>query len=71
MDFASKNGAKLAPKSDQKLMLVLKQKNQLNASRLAFSWLLGSQVGIKNRSKIDQNLKSKIEWLLASIFHRF
>ena len=31
----------------------------------------GVEVGSKNRSKIDQNLKSKMECLLASIFDRF
>ena len=31
----------------------------------------GVQVGSKNRSKIDQKMESKMECLLASIFHRF
>ena len=31
----------------------------------------GVQVGSQNRSQIDQNLKSKIEGVLASSFHRF
>ena len=31
----------------------------------------GVQVGSKNRSKIDQKMKSRWEGILASIFHRF
>ena len=30
------------------------KKNQLNASRLAFSWLSGVQLGYPNGSKIDK-----------------
>ena len=33
--------------------------------------VLGVEVGIKNRSKIDQNLKPKMNGLLASIFGGF
>ena len=32
------SGPKLAPKWDQKSISTLKAENQLNASRLAFSW---------------------------------
>ena len=71
MDFGYQNQAKLAPRWDQKSMLTLKAENQLNASRLAFSWLSGVQVGSKNRPKIDQKMESKMECLLASIFDRF
>ena len=38
-DFGKFFGGKLVPKSDQKSISTLKTKNQLNASRLAFSWL--------------------------------
>ena len=71
MDFGRENGAKLAPKSEPKSMLPLKLKNQLNASPLAPNWVRGVQVGSKNRSKIDQKMRSTWEGILASIFHRF
>ena len=61
----------LAPKSEPKSMLVLKRKNQLNASRLEPNWVRRVQVGNKNWSKIVQTLKSKLECLLAATFHRF
>ena len=35
-------------------MLTLEAENQLNASRLAFSWLSEVEVGSKNRPKINQ-----------------
>ena len=71
VDFGRENGGKLAPKSDQKSKPPLKRKNQLNTSRLMFSWLSGLQVGSKNRSKIDQKRSSTWEGILASIFERF
>ena len=71
VDVGRENGGKLAPKSDQKSLLTLKAKNQLNASRLAFSWLSGVEVGSKNRPKIDPKMESKLECILASIFKRF
>ena len=49
VEFSSQNGAKLVPKWDQKSISTLKAENQLNASRLAFSWLWGVEVGSKNR----------------------
>ena len=45
----SKNGNKLAPKSHYKSMSTMKVKNQLNTSRLAFSWFSLEEV----RSKIN------------------
>ena len=48
-DFGRFFGAKLTPKTDQKSISTLKTKNQLNASRLAFSWLFVLEVGSKNR----------------------
>ena len=54
VDFGKENGGKLAPKKDQKSKPPLKRKNQLNTSGLVFSWLSGSQVGSKNRSKIKE-----------------
>ena len=71
MDFGKENGAMLAPKSEPKSMLALKRKNQLNASRLVPNWVRRVQVGSQKRSKIDQNLKSKMGCLLASIFDAF
>ena len=71
MDFGRENGGKLAPKSEPKSILALKRKNQLNASPLVPNWVRRVQVGCQNRSKIDQNLKSKMGCLLASFFLDF
>ena len=49
VDFWKQNGSQLAPKSNQKSIPTLKAKNQLNASRLDFSWFSGVQVGSKNQ----------------------
>ena len=49
MDFGKENGGKLGPKSEQKSISTLKAENQLNASRLAFSWFSGVEVGVKKR----------------------
>ena len=69
MDFGRENGAKLAPKNDPKSKPPLQRKNQLNTSGLVFSWLSGSQVGSKNRSKIDLNLGRPLgidfSWILV------
>ena len=58
VDFGRENGGKLAPKNDQKWKPPKKRKSQLNTSGLVFSWLSGSQVRSKNRSKIDQKMRS-------------
>ena len=71
MDFGCQNGAKLASKWHQKSISTLKAENQLNVSRLAFSWLSGVEVGSKHRPKIDPKIESKMECILASIFKRF
>ena len=73
--FWKQNGGMLASKIEQKSML---------SSRGDFLKILifslgktrifkdpGFEVRSKNRSKIDQNLKSKITCLLESIFDRF
>ena len=39
----------MGPKSEQKSISTLKAENQLNASRLAFSWFSGVKVGVKKR----------------------
>ena len=61
----------LTPNLKPKSMLLLKPKNQLNASPLAPNWVRRVQVGSKNRSKIDQKSSSTWEGILASIFERF
>ena len=71
MDFGKENGSKLASKSEPKSIFALKRKNQLNVSPLVPNWVRRVQVGSKKRSKIDQNLKSKMGCLLASIFDAF
>ena len=48
-DFQCQNWIKMVPKSDKKSTSTLKTKNQLNASRLDFSWFCGVQVGTKNQ----------------------
>ena len=68
MFFGYQNGSKLVPKWDPKLISTLKAEKQLNASRLAFSWFSGVEVGSKNRPKIDLKMESKMECILASIF---
>ena len=54
-----------------KIDLGAERKNQLNISPLMPNWVRRVQVGSKKRSKIDQNLKSKMDCLLASIFGGF
>ena len=71
VDFGKENGGKLAPKSEPKSILALKRKNQLNASPLVPNWVRRVQVGSKKLSTIFQNLKSKMECLLASFFYGF
>ena len=39
----------MGPKSKQKSISTLKAENQLNASRLAFSWFSGVEVRVKKR----------------------
>ena len=48
-------GSKLTLTTDQKSISTLKTKNQLNASRLAFSWLYVLEVDIKNHKKSIKN----------------
>jgi len=44
------------------------KKLRFSSGKIHFFDIHGVQVGSKNRSKIDQNLKSKMGCLLASIF---
>ena len=46
-------------------------KNAFGASPLVPNWVQGVQVGSKNQQKIDPNMKSKMECILASIFDTF
>ena len=75
MDFGRENEGKLAPKWDQKLMLTSKGrfcKNTYKTNRILMIFEVREvEKSIKNRSKIDQKMESKMECLLASIFDRF
>ena len=61
VDFWSFLSAKLAPKWDQKSILALKRKNQLNISPLMPNWVRRVQVGSKNQPKIDPKTEAKRE----------
>ena len=75
MDFWREDGGMLAPKSDQKSMPTSKGrfcKQQWNTHESSMNFVvLGVEAGTKNRSKIDQKLKPKMNGLLASIFGGF
>ena len=73
--FSMENEAKLVPKSDQKSISTsegrfCKKPYKTNGFLMIF-WFSGTEVGTKNRSKIDQKLKPKMDCLLASIFGGF
>ena len=70
MVFVYANQAKLVLKWDQKSILTLKDENQLNASRLAFSWLSGVEVGSKNRSFFRYLLGSISRWILEDCWYQ-
>ena len=70
MDFWKENGANLASKWNQKSILALKRKKQLNISPLVPDWVRKIQVGSKNRPKINQKMESETECILASIFEQ-
>ena len=75
MDFWRENGGMLAPKSDQKSMSTSKGRfyksiYKTNGILMIFE-VSGVEVGSKNRPKIDEKLKPKMDCLLASIFGRF
>ena len=65
----------LAPRSDQKSMPTSKGrfcKNYCKTNEfLMIFQSYGVEVGIKNQSKINQNLKPKMDCFLASIFGGF
>ena len=68
-------GRILVPKSTPKSMLSSKggflKKPRFSSGKIHFLDINRVQVGSKNRSTIDQNLKSKMGCLLASIFDAF
>ena len=71
VDFGRFFGAKLTPKTDKKLISTLNTKNQLNASRLAFSWLYVLEVDLKNPLKIDEKSirKCHSRWKASILLH--
>ena len=69
--FQHQNWTKMIPESDKKSTSTLKLKNQLNASRLDFSWFSGVQVGTKNQWKSCLTMHSQTKYILASIFEGF
>ena len=75
MDFGRENEGKLAPKWDQKSMLTSKgrfYKSTYKTNRILMIFeVSGVEVGSKNRPKIDEKLKPKMDCLLASILGRF
>ena len=75
MDFGRENGNKLASKSCQKSMLTSNgrfSRKPIKNNDLSMIFVdLGRHVGIENRSKIDVNMKSTSEDILASIFLNF
>ena len=71
LDFGCQNGAKLAPKWDQTSISQKTRKNAFGTSPLVPNWVQGIQVGSKNQPKIDPNMESKMECILASIFDTF
>ena len=74
-DLGRQNGAKLAPKSHQKSIPTSKgdflKKPHFSPGKTVILKVPEVEVGSKNRSKIDQELKSRWEGILASIFERF
>ena len=75
VDFGRENGGKLAPKWNQKSILTCNRRKSLKCSKTnGISMIFvasGVEVGSQNRLKINQKIKSKMEGILASIFHRF
>ena len=62
MDFGKENGAKLAPKWDQKSMLTSKGRFYKSTYKTNIILMIfevrGVEKSIKNRSKIDQEMRS-------------
>ena len=75
MDFGRENGAKLAPKWDQKSMLTSKGRfykstYKTNGILMIFE-VSGVEVGGKNRPKYDPKTEYKMDCNLEAIFHIF
>ena len=75
MDFGKENGGMLAPEIDEKSMSFARsdflKKCGFSPARIKKLRVQGFEVGGKNRSKIDEKMKSKREGVLGSIFHGF
>ena len=71
VDFESQNEAKLEPKLNQTSSSQKTRKNAFGTSPLVPNWVQGIQVGSKTQPKIDPNMESKMQYLLASIFDTF
>ena len=73
MDFWYQNEVTWAPKWNQKSMVTSKgrfYKSTYKANRILIIFeVRGVEVGSKNRSKIEQKMKSTWEGILASNFH--
>ena len=73
--FWDQNGSKLAFKIEPKTMLsskgVFLKKPCFSLGKTMILKVRGMEVGIKNRSIIDQKIMLTCEGILASIFHRF
>ena len=72
-EFCEEKESKLALKSMKNDVICeqrIFEKSQFFFGKNTIFKVLGFQDGSQNRSKIDQTLKSKLEWLLASMFHR-
>ena len=75
VDYSSQNGAKLAPKWEQKSMLTSKgrfYKSAYKTDRISMIFEVpGVEKLIKNRLKIDPKTRSTWEGIFAPIFLRF
>ena len=73
--FGEATWSQVGTNIDQKSMPIAKcdflKKLCFSLGKTMILEVLGVQVGAKNRSKIDQKLKPKMDCLLASIFNGF
>ena len=70
-DFGKDFGTKIEVEIDVIFEMRVFEKTSFSHRKIHVFDINGVQVGSKNRSKIDQNLKSKMGCLLASIFDAF
>ena len=71
MDFGCQNEANMGSKIDVNFEGRFFKKPCFSLGKTMILKVLGVEVGTKNRSKIDQKMKSSWEGILASIFHGF